>query len=593
MAGILGEDKLNTGDIAIPNPEINAAALAVDATLEQLICEMLSTGVAKAEVLAVALELNAEQAYPMTSEEVLVLVESVATKDLDEMGDLDLLKSLAEELILFKDDLTEPCFFCEGETFRAPSKEVEARTKHKFYILRNYMPKACLVKQVFEIQESRARFDGPKIKLFNRIGSNDGHIFHDMGDKRFVKITPSGWELVPSFPLFRRFKHQECQTDPVSGGNPWQLFNYLPIPEEYQLLLLVYIIALFVPGIAHPILSLCGDKGSAKSFVSNMINRFVDPTLTEKVIQPKNERDLIQTLRQKYLTVLDNLSAIDNRVSDILCQVCTGTSISYRKLYTDDGENIAQFRHAVIINSIGMPIINADLMDRSIILKLTRISDDERKPELDILEDLNCSRPAILGGIFDTIAKAMTIYPTVTVKELPRLADFAKWGYAIAEALGKSGDQFLKDFAGNVVRQNESVLQNNVLCQAIVNYMTGKTSELLKVADIHVALKNLVGADSKDKTFPKLPHNMRSHLGLLRPTLLEHGITFQYFDRQKDGVKLLLTKTATPAPSGTSVAIMSNKTVMSVPSGVAGVCDEPVGETPVIEFDEDFEVKNA
>jgi hypothetical protein len=587
-------NEMDLGALTGPEPGPTETKSAVhEVTLEKYITDLMSAGAIKADILTMALLFNAKHPQPKTSDEILALVESVATPELCEMSDLDLLKSLAEKLILFKDDLSEPCFFCEGETFRAPSKEVMARIKHKFFLVRKYMPSAGLIKIVFEIQESRARFDGLTIKLFNRVGSTIGHIFYDMGDNRFVKITPTCWEVVSSFPLFRRFKHQQQQTDPVSGGNPWLLFKYLPIPEEHQLIILVYIVALFIPEIAHPILSICGDKGSAKSFVSNTINRLVDPTLTEKVIQPKNERDLIQTLRQKYLTVLDNISVISDRVSDILCQVCTGTSISYRKLYTDDGENIAQFRHAVIINSIGMPIINADLMDRSIILKLTRIPDSQRKPEQDILVGLEACRPEILGGIFDTIAKAMAIYPILTIKELPRLADFAKWGYAIAEALGKSGEQFLKDFSSNVARQNESVTQNNVLCQAIINYMSNRTAEFQKVADIHTALKKLVDADAKDKTFPKLPHNMRNHLGLLRPTLLENGITYEYFDRQKDGVKILLTKTGTPGTSASSAAIIPQNDNIFVNLGVADEADEPTGATPVIEFDDVVEVVNG
>jgi hypothetical protein len=218
-----------------------------------------------------------------------------------------------------------------------------------------------------------------------------------------------------------------------------------------------------------------------------------------------------------------------------------------------------------------MPIINADLMDRSIILKLERIANGDRRPEQDLWAEFEAAKQEILGGIFDTISTAMTMFECADVKELPRLADFAKWGYAIAEALGKSGDQFLKDFANNVERQNESVVQNNVLCLAVINHMIGKTSELHKVADIHEALKKQVGADSKDSTFPKLPHNLRGHLDLIRPTLMEHGISYQYFDRQNDGVRILLSKTATPdTPASQQAPIVPSESLVRVP-GEAGV----------------------
>jgi len=142
----------------------------------------------------------------------------------------------------------------------------------------------------------------------------------------------------------------------------------------------------------------------------------------------------------------------------------------------------------------------------------------------------------------------MAIYPTVTIEKLPRLADFAKWGYAIAEALGKSGEQFLEDFTRNVKNQNESVAEKNVLCQAVIGLMDGKPTYLNTVEVVLKELKALVGEDAKDETFPKLPHHLRGRLDVLRSTLVEHGITYQFFARQKDGVKILFTKSVTTAP---------------------------------------------
>ena len=56
------------------------------------------------------------------------------------------------------------------------------------------------------------------------------------------------------------------------------------------------------------------------------------------------------------------------------------------------------------------------------------------------------SLPVILGGIFDVLAKALEIIPTVTLPKVPRMAGFAKWGYAIAEALNTAGEEFLINY---------------------------------------------------------------------------------------------------------------------------------------------------
>jgi len=567
-------------------------------SLNDTILDQLASGQSKADVLMQAIKMNLQQEEPVSYDNVLAQVEELfATLD-TEISEEDLLNKLAaEHITLFSDDLAEPHFFCEGIPFRAPSKHVVALIKHRFYQIKKHMPLKKNVKDVFDVLESKARFDSPKISMFNRVAKKDSALYYDLCDKRFLMITPSGWETVPAFPLFRRYKHQQAQVEPVTGGDPWEVFRFLTIPEEDQLLMLVFLISLFVAGIAHPVLAVCGDQGSSKSFLCNILNRLIDPTLTERIIQPKNERDLIQTLRQKYVTVLDNISKIDQRVSDILCQVCTGGGVSYRQLYTDEGENIAQFRHVVIINSIRLPIVNADLMDRAIIIKLQRIAPENRRPEQDLWHAFNLAQPRILGGIFDTIVKAMAIYPNVKIDKLPRLADFAKWGYAIAVALGQSGEQFLEDFTRNVKHQNENVAEKNVLCQSIISLMEGQSSHLGAVSEVHKELKNIVGEDAKDETFPKLPHNMRSQMDLLRSTLLEHGITYHYFDRQKTGVKILISNSAEqemiesvpplPVPKAASPETLSPRPkLLILPKGEPGVADVPKSELETFDFGE-------
>lgn len=512
----------------------------------------------KSVLLVHAFEWNRAHGSHLTVEDIVNLVEELGettTNDVEALAGEELLFKLAEDTILFHNDLKEPYFFFAGEPFKAPSKEYEAHLQHRYYQKTREMPKAKQLKNVLNILKSKARFEGERITLKNRVSVNDGAIIYDLSDKRYVKTTANGWEIIPAFPLFCRYKHQQPQVEPLKGGNPWDVFNFLTVAEENRLLVMVYIVSLFVPRIAHPVLAVFGDQGSAKSFFCTVINRLVDPTLTERIIQPKNERDLIQTLRQKYVTVQDNTSKIDNRVSDILCQVCTGAAVSYRQLYTDEGENIAQFLHVVILNSINLAIVNPDLMDRSIILRFHRIDPLDRKPEDELWDAFEASRPSILGGIFDTLVKAMAIHSTINIKQLPRLADFAKWGYAIAEALGQNGEQFLNDFIQNIKQQNQSVAEKNVLCQTVLQLMSDKELFLESVGNTHKALKNIAGEDAKDATFPNLPHHLRERLERLRSTLAEHDITFKYLERTNKGIKILVTKTGSPASPASSLPL--------------------------------------
>jgi hypothetical protein len=595
------ELELHSGESEAVVPEYEAdEASTTDliSVLTQEIKMLAATGKTQGDILSHVITLNRSQTSPISTDVLVQLVEELSD-DQEQKSEqpptgVELLSKLAEPIIPFHDEKREPYFFYEGESYKAPSKPVADRLKYLYLRETGSLPYNNDIRGILDIKESRARFEGELVNLKNRVSAKEQTVYYDMRDKRYLEITSTGWRIVPAdFPLFRRYQHMQTQVEPVTGGDPWRVFDFITVNEENQLLVLVYLVSLFIPNIAHPVFALFGEQGSSKSFFSSVINRLVDPTITERIIQPKNEKDLIQTVKQKYVTVLDNLSKIDSRVSDIFCQVCTGGSISLRQLYTDEGENIAHFRHIVILNSISLAIVNADLMDRSIILKLHRIKPEDRKPEQDLWADFESARPGILGGIFDTIVKAMVIYPTLNLKQLPRLADFAKWGYAIAEALGKNGTQFLEDFSQNIKRQNESVVEKNVLCQTILRLMADKQTYLKSVADAHNALKTIAGDNHKDATFPKLSNHLRGCLDVLRSTLADNSISYEFLDRQKDGVKILFSKAGSPATPANNPAISAPVMTFGAESGVSGEPGEADSEIPEFDFDEMPEVVNA
>ena len=54
------------------------------------------------------------------------------------------------------------------------------------------------------------------------------------------------------------------------------------------------------------------------------------------------------------------------------------------------------------------------------------------------------------------------------------MADFAKWGYAIAEALGRDGKEFIEAYEENRKYRNEEIIANNTLAQAVIKLMEKK-----------------------------------------------------------------------------------------------------------------------
>ena len=68
----------------------------------------------------------------------------------------------------------------------------------------------------------------------------------------------------------------------------------------------------------------------------------------------------------------------------------------------------------------------------------------------------------------------MKIFESVELERLPRMADFARWGYAIGEALGGYGNQFLEEYKANQQQSNLEVINSDIVAMLIVMFMEQK-----------------------------------------------------------------------------------------------------------------------
>ena len=148
-------------------------------------------------------------------------------------------------------------------------------------------------------------------------------------------------------------------------------------------------------------------------------------------------------------------------------------------------------------------------------------------------------RPFLLGWIFDILAKSMEILPTVKVENLPRLADFYRWGIAISGALGESESAFMAAFEKNRQKINEALLDANSLASTLVDFMSRQSKWEGTATDLLNALIKQTGA----KTLPKAPNQLSRELKEIETTLGKSGIELQwgrYSDRNV--VKITLVR---------------------------------------------------
>jgi hypothetical protein len=360
--------------------------------------------------------------------------------------------------------------------------------------------------------------------------------YYDLTDpmKRYIRITNQGWQLIPHTQdvLFRKFG-QLPQVEPIHNY-PHDIFDkFLDLMHitdaQQRLLCKVLIISYFIPDIPRPILITHGEKGSVKTTFCKCIKALVDPSMPNILTILSDKLEFAQQLNHNHVVVYDNVKSIPHWFSDEVCKAVTGGGISKRQKFTDDDDIVYEYKRCVIINGINIALTEPDALDRSILLEFKRLSDDKRKSESEVLAEFEKMRPLILGYIFDILVKALQIKPALDLKRLPRMADFAIWGEAIAQVMGYKEFEFLDAYNANLGLQNIEAIDSTLLGPVLVNFVNnltlqatatnlweGRAEELLKVLD-NIAASPEFGIDiKKARDWPKKGNRLTK---MLRPML--------------------------------------------------------------------------
>ena len=478
-------------------------------------------------------------------------IKKITEKSDKKQTQIEKLLEKALKLPLFHDQNRDAYTFIENEVLLLRSKKFKQWLAYQFYLAEGKAPNSDSLSQTVKVLEGKAIFEGPQHKLFNRIAVlNEGNVanYYYLGNGEVIKITEDGWSVEKAPILFISYSHQQQQVKPIGGGDPWRVFEFLNIDKKNQLLVLVYIVSCFVPEIPHPIFHPHGAQGSGKTSLCKVIKKIVDPSIVETLITPRDIPQLVQVVDHHHVCLFDNLSNLQAWMSDILAQACTGGGFSKRQLFTDNEDIVYQVKRCIGLNGINLLISKADLMDRSLLLHLDRIDPSKRMEEEKLWKNFDKAKPEILGGILDVLSKAMKIYKQTELANLPRMADFARWGYAITEALGRDGSEFLKDYQSNIDRQNEEVIQNNTLAQSVFMLLKDKDEWDGTIKEAWEELHEQVNPDGDksflkhDYSFPKTPRTLRKHLERIKTNLLDYGISFHLGERTERGYEIFFCK---------------------------------------------------
>jgi len=393
------------------------------------------------------------------------------------------------------------------------------------------------VSSALNVLVSKAMFEGERFTLYNRVAPADDGVWIDMTDERWraIKVTAEGWRVVNDPPLlFKRYSHQQPLVEPKPGGDAWKLldfFNIDPVDADTRLTVLCACTSFLIPLMPHPILTLYGIQGSGKSWIFRLLRRLLDPSSTEMLTLPKDERERVQQLDHNWLAFYDNITSMPSWMSDTLCRAATGGGFSKRELYSDDDDVIYNFKRCVGLNGINIAAQRGDLLDRSLLVYLQNIPREKRRTEERLLKEFEASKPEILGGFLDTLAKAMQVFPQVNPKELFRMADFTRWGCAIAIALGKTETEFLEAYEAKVKTQIEEAAHASPVATVLLDFFSiakepweGTPTQLYIRLNEHA---KMLGISTRQKAWPKAPNVLVRQLNELAPSLKSLGLDIE------------------------------------------------------------------
>lgn len=367
--------------------------------------------------------------------------------------------------------------------------------------------------------------------------THDSIIYDIQGSDKYISIIENDVKILDKKKSKIIFlNNNPPSSQPISPNLNILTNQYLEVLKKVfmniknDVLFAVYLALLFVRNINHPLLIISGEYGAAKTTFTRMVAKIANPQCGDVSPMPKSLDDVATVIHNSYFTAFNNLSYISRELADLLCLATTGGNYQKRKLYTDSDVSSMYLHNPIAINGLNLSFPYSDLMDRAIVLELSRISPSERLSEEDVWEKFYHYLPDIQGCIFKLLSKAIYTYKDVKLTDTPRLADFARWGYAVAESIEIGlGNEFLCQYKENANNLLKSAAESNPLLNAVSNlmanidYWEGSSTKLLVA--LQKAYYSTTISNQLPRSFPTTANVLSRRLNILQNDLKVLGFS--------------------------------------------------------------------
>ena len=419
-----------------------------------------------------------------------------------------------------------------------------------YFLEREEPPKTSAVSRVIAVLEAQARFQGTVRPVFVRVAREDTTVspayYLDLGDPSgvAVEIRDSGWNVVELPPgiEFCRPAGMMALPLPRTGGSVELLKQYVNLDERDFQLFVAWLTAAIRPDGPYPPLVIQGEQGSAKSTLARVARLLIDPHSAPLLGEPASTRDLMTTAVNVWLLSFDNVRVIAPWFSDALCRLAVGGGHASRSLFTDDQVTYLYTQRPIILNGIDDFVRRGDLVDRSLFLYMQPIRHSQRRAEEAFWASFHADYPEILGGLLDAVVMGLRTRPSVVLKQVPRMADFAHWGEAVGRGLGWPENAFLKSYSRNrgaatIASVEDSMVASTLLRQDLLpSHWKGSFAEL------YLLLTRVIGKHAgKLPGWPKSTAFFAREVHRVAPQLRLRGFSIT-FSRDSKARKLIIKR---------------------------------------------------
>ena len=431
----------------------------------------------------------------------------------------------------------------QGSSFRAYIQEF-------YYNLHQDIPPKGATEAIVDWFKGKC-LTGPRLDPSVRVKKHLEDTWFNMCDKdwRYLKVNKEGWTIEKDCPLevpLVRESSVSSYPDPTPGGDLELLKKHIHYGDEDQWKLLVgFMLSVMRDEKEYPILVISGQQGSGKTTLSDILMTLLDPHGDTPASLPKKESDIGTTARHRHLLAFDNISGLKWDVSDSLCKLSTGLSVSQRSLYTNGELYQYTVTRPVILNGIPNLVNRDDLARRVISLHLDKIPPEKNgKGISQVKRDFLKDNPAILGGLLDTLVACHQNVDTVEVPQSKGFTEVARWVEAGAAHLGWEPGEFTRIYNENRLGSSSNLVETNYLARTIMKTLAylkehgnppqfeGTYEQLIQWFCIPSASQYNVDQAVRDKKLPT-SYSWRSELLRIRDGLEPLGVKIYGVDKRE------------------------------------------------------------